>query len=235
MKREHKEELQRILDTYDDKIKDAEIRAKEYEEKAIKLIRAKREEMLTLVNDMATWKMGQLFSNNGQLWQVTDIRSCATSMYCDLEVAYTVTALNSRGTLLSEVYQVNLSEEDIAREQWQPISDRKDVYVLPAQIVVKELKVIKETDRTSLYFIKDAKGKYYTFEYDTNTLTCSLDHGLMIKRRTSGGSAVRGGQHYVYRKSFKRSKFRCQWAVKNLRPVTKDDKEVISMLVEELV
>jgi len=235
MKREHKEELKRILDTYDDRIKDAEARANDAEAQAIELIRAKREEMLTLVNDMATWKMGQLFSSKGQLWQVTDIRSCATSMYCDLEVAYTVTALNSKGKLLSEVYRVNLSEEDIAREQWQPISDRKDVYVLPAQIMVKELKVIKEDDRTSLYFIKDAKGKYYTFEYDTNLLNCSPDRGLMIKRRTSGRSAVRGGQHYMYGKSFKRGRFHCQWIVKNLRPVTKDDKEVISMLVEELV
>jgi len=232
MKREHKEELKRILDTYDDRIKDAEARANDAEAQAIELIRAKREEMLTLVNDMATWKMGQLFSSKGQLWQVTDIRSCATSMYCDLEVAYTVTALNSHGKALSEVYQVNLSEEDIAREKWKPITDRKDAYVLPSRIVVQEVKVIQENKRDSLYLIKDAKGKCYTFEYDMNTLV--LNYGLVIKRRMAGPSTTIG-KYYVFIRYYTGGKFRSHFEVKNLQLVTKDNKELIGVLVEGLM
>ena len=234
MKSQHKEELKRILNTYDDKIKDAEAYAKAYEEKAIELTRAKREEMLTLINNMATWKMGQLFSDKGQLWQVTDIRSCTTSLYCDLEVAYTVTALNSRGKALSEVYQVNLSEEDIARERWQPITNRKDVNVLPSRIVVQEIKVIKEGKHDSLYLVKDTKGKYYTFEYNMDTLTCSLDQGLIIKRRMAGPTSTLG-KYYVFIKYYKNGKFRCHFEVKNLLPVTKDNKELIGVLVESLI
>jgi hypothetical protein len=234
MKPEHKAELKRILDTYDDKIKDAEAYVKAYEEKAIELIRAKREEMLTLINDMATWKMGQLFSDNGKLWQVTDIRSCTTSVYYDLEVAYTVTAVNSIGKTLSEMYQVNLSDEDIARDKWQPINNAKDVYVIPSKIVVKEIRVIKENKYDSLYLIKDVRGKCYTFECDMSTLTCFLDQGLIIKRRASG-HATTIGKYHVFIKYYKSGKFRCHFEVKNLQLVTKDNKELIGLLVEELV
>ena len=232
MKPEHKAELKRILDTYDDKIKDAEAYVKADEEKAIELIRAKRGEMLTLINDMATWKMGQLFSDHGKLWQVTDIRSCTTSVYYDLEVAYTVTAVNSIGKTLSEVYQVNLSDEDIARDKWQPIDSVKDAYVFPAQIVVKEIKVIKKNKHDSLYLVKDMKGKCYTFDYDVNDLT--LNYGLVVKRRTTGHTYTLG-KYYVFTKYYTGGKFRCQFEVRNLQPVTKDNKELIGVLVEGLV
>ena len=232
MKPEHKKELKRILDTYDDKIKDAEAYAKAYEEKAIELIRAKREETLTLINDMATWKMGQLFSDNGKLWMVTDIRSCVTSQYYDLDVAYTVTAINSAGQALSEVYQVNISDEDIAREKWQPIADRKDAYVFPAQIIAQEIKVIRKNKHDSLYLVKDVKGKYYTFEYDMDTLT--INYGLVIKRRTTGHTYTLG-KYYVFTKYYTGGKFRCHFEVKNLQLVTKDNKELIGALVEGLV
>lgn len=232
MKPKHKEELKRILDTYDDKIKDAEAYAKAYEEKAIELIRAKREETLTLVNDMATWKMGQLFSDRGKLWMVTDIRSCVTSQYYDLDVAYTVTAINSAGQALSEVYQVNISDEDIAREKWQPIADRKDAYVFPAQIIAQEIKVIRKNKHDSLYLVKDVKGKYYTFEYDMDTLT--INYGLVIKRRTTGHTYTLG-KYYVFTKYYTGGKFRCHLEVKNLQLVTKDNKELIGALVEGLV
>lgn len=232
MKPEHKKELKRILDTYDDKIKDAEASAKAYEEKAIELIRAKREETLTLINDMATWKMGQLFSDNGKLWMVTDIRSCVTSQYYDLDVAYTVTAINSAGQALSEVYQVNISDEDIAREKWQPIADRKDAYVFPAQIIAQEIKVIRKNKHDSLYLVKDVKGKYYTFDYDMDTLT--INYGLVIKRRTTGHTYTLG-KYYVFTKYYTGGKFRCHFEVKNLQLVTKDNKELIGALVEGLV
>jgi len=232
MKPEHKKELKRILDTYDDKIKDAEASAKAYEEKAIELIRAKREETLTLINDMATWKMGQLFSDNGKLWMVTDIRSCVTSQYYDLDVAYTVTAINSAGQALSEVYQVNISDEDIAREKWQPIADRKDAYVFPAQIIAQEIKVIRKDKHDSLYLVKDVKGKYYTFDYDMDTLT--INYGLVIKRRTTGHTYTLG-KYYVFTKYYTGGKFRCHFEVKNLQLVTKDNKELIGALVEGLV
>jgi hypothetical protein len=158
MKPEHKEELKRILDTYDDKIKDAESLVKVHEQQAVDLMRAKRMELFALVNTMATWKMGQLFDDNGKLWKVTDIRSCATSAYYDVDVAYVVTAVNSIGKTLSEVYQVNISDEDIIRNKWQPIDNAKDVYVLPAQILAQEIKIIRKNKHDLLYLIKDVKG-----------------------------------------------------------------------------
>ena len=232
MKPEHKEELKRILDAYDDKIKDAESLVKVHEQQAVDLTRAKRMELLALVNNMATWKMGQLFNDNGKLWKVTDIRSCATSQYYDLDVAYTVTAINSAGQALSEVYQVNISDEDIAREKWQPIADRKDAYVFPAQIIAQEIKVIRKNKHDFLYLIKDVKGKYYTFDYDIDTLT--INYRLVIKRRMTGHTYTLG-KYYVFTKYYTGGKFRCHFEVKNLQLVKRDDKKLIGVLVEGLL
>lgn len=235
MKREHKEELKRILDKYDDRIKEAEIRTREYEEQAIELIRAKREEMLTLVNDMATWKMGQLFNDRGNIWKVTDIRSCTTSLYCDIEVAYTVTAVNSMGKTLSEVYQTNLSDKDIAREKWQPITDRKDVYVLPSKILVKELKLIKENKTNFLYLVKDEKGMHYTMNYDMNLNIDAFDDRIFVIKRRTSGHVMSMGRHHVYIKYKGSRKLRCHFEAKNLQAVTQDNKELLGELVEALV
>ena len=232
MKPEHKEELKRILDAYDDKIKDAESLVKLYEQQAVDLTRAKRMELLALVYNMATWKMGQLFNDNGKLWKVTDIRSCATSQYYDLDVAYTVTAVNSIGKTLSKVYQVNISDEDIIRNKWQPIDNAKDVYVLPVQILAQEIKVIRKNKHDFLYLIKGVKGKYYTFDYDMDTLT--INYGLVIKRGVTGHSYTLG-KYYVFAKYYTGCQPICLFEVKNLQLVKRDDKELIGVLVEGLL
>lgn len=224
------EEVQQIVEKYAQLLSDAQqaVKQKERElsdlrdaEKGIRF--EKRKAIEALASTYSKWKQGQLFSQEQAVFRVEYIVTDEYANETKYIIRYALIQLGANGQPISGSSK-SVSEETLGAE-YTPITDRKEVVVIPQKIVIKTLQYLGvDGDKGHMYLVVTPNNRLYTFYH---SYTIGTENVAYIKR--SGHM----NRYYLYNKlSYSHKAYSRSQAI-NLRQVASQEElaDITAMLI----
>lgn len=218
-----KEEYITIVKEYDPLIEEYNQLSKDYAKKRDCKQSEKYSNLQTLAEKYARYKIGQLFTENNFVWKIVRLQP-SSNLKEEIYIGYILRMVGRTGKEVENIHSKPVSEIEL--DQMKSVNTVKEVNIIPQTIIIKEIKCVKEsnkTDNQNLYLIKDKSNRLFTFNYDKiNDLT-------KVTKIQRTKHSIR---YQLYEKNIWNNKSRSRWTAYNLKQITKDD---IPDLMAELI